>query len=282
MASQIQYIILDGELVEKQSALTPIFESRSGKYGDGFFETIHFFDSKLLYFHLHHQRLTKTARLLKFDLPEHWNETFFEDKIAQLARANNVEFGRVSIQFRRDTEGYYLPLDKRFRFHISIEKQQNRDAVYELNEKGLVLGEYRELTKTSNFTSGLKTCNALIYVLASMHAKIHQFDECLIFNEEGRVAEGVSSNIIIVKQDTIVTPPFSEYGIDGVMKKVIMQKAAAYGYKTEEYAIYAEDLFSSDEVWFCNVMQGLRWVGEYRGKVFQNAVAKNLSSILSK
>lgn len=280
--SKGKYVILDGEIAELEKTLYPLFQERSGKYGDGFFETIHFFDNKPLYFHLHFQRLAKTARLLKFDLPAHWDEAFFETQIGKLASANKVEFGRVSIQFRRDTEGHYLPLDKRFRFHISIEKGLKRDWVYQLNEQGLALGEYRELTKTSNFTSGLKTSNALIYVLASIHAKIHQFDECLIFNDEGRVAEGIKSNIIIVKQDTLVTPPFSEYGIDGVMKKVIMQKAVAYGYKTEEYPIYAEDLFSSEEVWFCNVMQGLRWVGEYRGKVFQNAVAKNLSSILSK
>ena len=57
MASQIQYIILDSELVDSQSELVPIYENRSGKYGDGFFETIHLFDSKPLYLHLHYQRL---------------------------------------------------------------------------------------------------------------------------------------------------------------------------------------------------------------------------------
>jgi branched-chain amino acid aminotransferase len=275
------YVIIDGELILEDSSTQLNFNGRSVKYGDGFFETIHYHHSKALFLHLHAQRMIKTAKLLKFDFPAHWMPTFFDDQIQKLAAANHVNNGRINIVFTRDTEGFYLPLDKKFRYQISLTPAADKEEVYILNETGLKLGEYRELIKTSNYLSSLKTNNGLIYVMAALYAKANQLDECLIFNDVGRVAEAVSSNIILVKNDTLITPPFSEYGIDGVMKKVLFQKASAYGYKVEEYPIYPEDLYSCDEVWLTNVMKGIQWVGDYRGKSFGNSVATNIISLLN-
>lgn len=275
------YVIIDGELVLKDSSTQLDFNGRAVKYGDGFFETIHYNRSKALFLHLHTQRMIKTAKLLKFDFPAHWMPTFFEDQIKKLAAANHINNGRINIVFTRETEGFYLPLDKKFRYQINIEPGNEKSDVYALNEEGLKLGEYRELIKTSNYLSSLKTNNGLIYVMAALYAKANQLDECLIFNELGRVAEAISSNILLVKNETIITPPFSEYGIDGVMKKVVFQKAAAYGYQVEEYPIYPEDLFSAEEVWLTNVMKGVQWVSDYRGKTYGNAVATNIISLLN-
>ncbi len=282
MSLSSAYVILDGEIVKHQSSLVPIYSSRAAKYGDSFFETVKIFNKKALYFHLHFQRLAKTANLLKYDLPDNWNEAFFEELMLKLINANNAENGKVNIIFSRDTEGLYLPKDKKFRLFMSINAEAKKDLAYDLNEKGLALGEYRELVKNSNFTSTLKTGNSLLYVLASIYSKNNKLDESLIFNEYGRVAECISSNIILVKNDVLITPPIAEYGLDGIMKKVIFQKAEAYGYQTQQYPIYSEDLFAASEVWLCNVVKGLQWVNEYRGKVFENALAKNMISILNK
>jgi len=274
------YVILDGEILKHTDTQIPIYSQRAAKYGDAFFETIKLQNSKALYLHLHFERAKKTATLLKFDFPESWNVNYFESLIQKICQANKISNGKINLLFSRDTEGLYLPSNKSFRYFMSLESLD--EELYVLNEKGLNIGEYRELIKNSNFTSTLKTSNALIYVLAAIYAKHHQFDECLIFNEAGRVAECISSNIMLVIKDKIVTPPFSEYGLDGVMKKVIIQKAEAYGYLTEQYPIYAEDLFAADEVWCTNVMKGLQWVGEYRGKTYQNAIAKNVVALLNK
>jgi len=275
-----QYVILDGEIVKYTDTQIPIYSQRAAKYGDSFFETIKLQNGQPLYLHLHFERAKKTATLLKFDFPDNWTVNYFETLINKLCQANKISNGKVNLLFSRDTEGLYLPLNKGFRYFMSVESSQ--EELYVLNEKGLQIGEYRELTKNNNFTSTLKTSNALIYVLAAIYAKHHRFDECLIFNEAGRVSEFISSNIMLVIKDKIITPPFSEYGLDGVMKKVILQKADAYGYPTEQYPIHSEDLFSADEVWCTNVIKGLQWVGEYRGKTYQNALAKNVVALLNK
>ena len=275
------YVIKNGEILEADQVSTSYF-GRSNKYGDGFFETIYLFNGNILYWHLHYQRLSKTAKLLQYDLPAAWDSPFFEQQIVKLASANNIITGRVTIHFNRDVEGYYLPTGSGFHYLIQIVPQQNEGLPYQLNEEGLVLGEYRELIKTSNYTSTLKTSNALIYVLAAIDAKKHKWDESLIFNEYGRVAECVSSNIVLCFDDKLVAPSFGEYGIDGVMRHVLFQKAEAYGYRTELYPIYPEDLFSAQEVWLTNVMKGITWVKEYKGKQYSNDKASQLLGLLNK
>lgn len=275
------YIIANGDLVQESDIHASYF-GRAVKYGDGFFETIYLHETKLLYFHLHFERLSKTARLLQFSLPDSWNIEFFEKQIRKLASANKIKSGRVNIVFSRDVEGKYYPNGKGFYYFMKIESKENNGLAYNFSNEGLNLGEYRELVKNSNFTSTLKTNSALIYVLASLYSHKHKFDECLIFNEFGRVAECISSNIILIKKDKLISPPFSEYGLDGVMKKVIFQKADAYGYETSQYPIFAEDLFAADEIWLSNVMNGLRWVQNYRGKSYQSSLAQQMIALLNK
>lgn len=275
------YVIKNGELVLEDDAKTSYF-SRAVKYGDGFFETIFLFNGKPLYWHLHAQRLLKTSKLLQFNFPKDWNESYFLEMILKVAKANKISTGRVTIVFSRDVEGYYLPTGKGFHYLIQVKKLDLVDNPYQLNEKGIVLGEYRELVKNSNFTSTLKCNNALIYVLASLYASKNGYDETLIFNEQARVSECISSNIILYTNGKLITPPFNEYGVDGIMKTVLLQKASAYGYKVDQYPIHPEDLFSAQEIWLTNVMSGLRWVKEYRGKHYSNDSALQMIGLLNK
>jgi branched-chain amino acid aminotransferase len=276
-----KYAIKNGEIHEESSLKTSYF-SRSVKYGDGFFETIYLFNGKILYWHLHAERLAKTAKLLHFNLPQDWDANYFSEMILKLAKSNDISSGRVTIVFTRDVEGYYLPTGNGFHYVIQVSKMNKKDKPYELNSEGLKLGEYRELIKNSNYTSTLKCNNAMIYVMASLFASKQGFDETLIFNENGRVSECISSNIILLKNGSLVTPPFNEYAIDGIMKKVVLQKAEAYGYKVDQYPIHSEDLFSAQEVWLTNVIKGLQWVKEYRGKVFEDNSAKQMVSLINK
>ncbi len=276
------YIIFNGDLKLHDEFTSPIYSSRAAKYGDSFFETIKLFKGLPLNFYLHFQRIVKTAKLLKYDLPEMWDESFFEALIAKMLRANEVEYGKINIIFSRDTNGLYMPNDKVFNLFMSVMEEKHSLQAYTLNEIGLKLGEYRELIKNSNFTSTLKTGNALTYVLAAIYAKNNKYDECLLFNENGRVAECISSNIILIKNEALISPPIAEYGLDGVMKKVVFQKAEAYGYITQHYPIFAEDLFNASEIILTNSVQGIQWVGNYRGKSYLCPIAKNLLSILNK
>jgi branched-chain amino acid aminotransferase len=92
----------------------------------------------------------------------------------------------------------------------------------------------------------------------------------------------VASNLFVVKGEFILTPPISEYCIDGVMRKVVMHLADAYGYSLQERPLSEIDLTSAEEIFTTSATRGIRWVGNFQGKVLKNAVAKVIYDQLTK
>ncbi len=252
--------------------------SRGYRYGDGFFESMKWSNGRVLHYDLHLARIHKSAMLLQLNLPEGINENLLEHWISDTADQAGISNARIRCTIFREAEGYYVPENSTVT--IVTEISEIAESSYEWNEKGLLLGAYKELTKNANFTSALKTTSSLIYVLAGIYARENGFDECIIFNDQGRIAECISCNLFAVNGEFISTPPLSEYCVDGVMRKVVMQLAEAYGYTVIEQPLSEITLISADEIFITNASRGIRWIGEFQGKKFTNHVAKVLSEKL--
>lgn len=267
---------------EKVTADSPLLkpDSRSYRYGDGFFESIKYSNHRLLHSALHFIRIRKTAMLLKMQLPEGFNQEFLENMLEKTCAENGISHARIRCTFYRDCNGLYTPISSECSYIIEIMKTDS--ARYDWNEQGIRLGAFRELTKNGNFTSTLKTTSALTYVMAGIYAKENDFDDCIIFNDQGRIAETVASNIFMVSGEFIKTPPLSEYCLDGVMRKVIMQQAQSYGYTIQEQPITEISLQSADEIFLSSATRGIRWVGTFGGKKYGHTTARVLSNLLNR
>jgi branched-subunit amino acid aminotransferase/4-amino-4-deoxychorismate lyase len=263
------------------SGTEPLFtpDSRSYRYGDGFFESMKMAHGAVLHIDKHMSRIHKSALLLKFTLPENFDSVELGNRIRETAASQSIEHARVRCTLLRESDGLYTPIANNARIIIEITKTDQ--ALYDYNATGLNLGSYSEMTKNANFISTLKTTSSLLYVMAGIHAKEHGFDECVIFNENGRIAESISSNIFTVSGEFINTPPLSEYCVDGVMRKVVIQLAQAYGYTVLEQPISEITLNTADEIFLTSATRGIRWVGEYKGKRYRNTVSRILSDRLN-
>jgi branched-chain amino acid aminotransferase len=254
--------------------------SRSYRYGDGFFESMRFELGCIQYSDLHESRIRKSAMLLKMEMPRDFDLQSLETDIHEMLTSQNIASASVRCTFFREGEGRYKPENPSTQVITEVKATDFRG--YPLNETGLKLGMYSELSKNANFTSTLKTNSALTYVMAGIHAAENNWDECVIINDSGRIAETVSSNIFTVNGEFINTPPLSEYCVDGVMRRVVMQLAGAYGYSVQENPITAISLSAADEIFISNAVKGIQWVGEYGGKSYKNATAKKLADMLNK
>lgn len=254
--------------------------SRSYRYGDGFFESMRYEQGCIQHADLHESRIRKSAMLLKMDLPRDFNLQILETDIKEMLDSKNVASASVRCTFFREGEGRYTPVNQSTQ--IITEVSDTKFRGYPLNEKGLSLGLYSELSKNANYTSTIKTNSALTYVMAGIHAEENNWDECVIMNDSGRIAETVSSNIFTVNGEFINTPPLSEYCVDGVMRKVVMQLAGAYGYSVQENPITLISLSAADEIFISNAIKGIQWVETFGGKTYKNATARKLSDMLNK
>jgi branched-chain amino acid aminotransferase len=251
------------------------YRSRIHRYGDGFFETMKFFRGNIRHAHLHAERIRKSLLLLKMPSTDVSTDEIFqliEDQIRDL----HWSAARIRLSYYRESDGFYTPENARLLYYIEIQALEQEG--YPLNEKGLVVGNYSELTKNENYLSLLKTQSSLLYVMAGIHAKENGWDECVIFNQVGRVCEAISGNIFCVVGDFILTPPLNEHCIDGVMRKVVLDCAKSYGYQIFERPISEIELNSSTEIFITNALKGIQWVANYRGKELRNSYAKVIST----
>jgi branched-chain amino acid aminotransferase len=269
--------LYNGQPVSPQD---PIFSasSRVHRYGDGFFETMRFFGGRLQHSYHHEQRVLKSLMLLKMQEPD-GGFSKLEQQIEALCASAGVKSARVRVSFLREADGFYTPKNQYTSTLVEILELDYEG--YPLNHSGLILGNYKELSKNSNFLSFLKTSSSLIYVMAGIHAKEQQWDDCIIYNEMGRVCETVSANIFCVSGDFIVTPPLSEYCIDGVMRKTVMDLARSYGYDVVERELTELDLSGCREIFLTSAAMGIQWVGDYMGKKLVCVAGKVLSDKLN-
>lgn len=273
------YFLINGEEVASSSPyFTP--ESRGYRFGDGFFESMRFINNRIYHLPLHVIRIRKSAMLLQIDLPENFDEDWMEKQIVDFCKNHSINNAFVRFTFLRDAQGRYLP--EQSNCEIIAEITPATETGFTFNEIGLKLGSFKELSKNSNFISTLKTTSSLMYVLASLYAKKNLYDDCVVYNDYGRIAETSRANIFVVSGEFVITPPISEYCIDGVMRKVVLQLADAYGYTISEQPLSEMHLQAADEIFITNAARGIQWVQEYKNKKYRNTCSKVLSELLNK
>ncbi|MBM3149864.1 MAG: hypothetical protein FJZ88_07570, partial [Chloroflexi bacterium] len=96
--------------------------------------------------------------------------------------------------------------------------------------------------------SQIKSTCCLENVLAIQEAKASGFDEALILNEKGMLAEGSTCNIFMVKDRTLVTPTLQSGALPGITREAVLELARSLQIKAEEREVHPEELTQADEV----------------------------------
>jgi len=242
---------------------------RAFVYGDLLFETIRVKDGLICFADKHFKRLLESAKVLKYETDTLTYDIFIQAITGKLAGNKNA---RIRFILYRKSDGFYTPVSNTIKWEIEI---------FPFVEVGKVcerLGVFTEYKKSCQQLSNLKSGNALIYVLAGLYAKQINVDDCLILNEYGRIAEAISSNIFILKDEVLITPPLSEGCVDGVMRKVLLDKAKQHGLEIEEKAIEQHNVMNADEVFLTNAINGIVSVNAFQSKIFSTNFTTNLKS----
>lgn len=261
------------------SALHLHADNRSFKYGDGLFETIFISNKKAAFLDLHLQRLKQGMELLRINIPEEWQIDFFQEKITALCVLNNFQHARCRLTVWRGGKGHYTPMSNDAQLLIELFRRPSGD--YLLNDTGLHLGEYNAISKPRNALSAFKTANALVYVLAAKYAHEQNIDDVVVLNDDGGIADCISSNIFLYRQNRLITPAVSEGGVNGIMKKVVMQVCRLEGIEISEQKLTPDELADGHEIFLTNAIHGIQWVKTFRQRTYYNNFSKDLIYIIN-
>jgi branched-chain amino acid aminotransferase len=110
------------------------------------------------------------------------------------------------------------------------------------------------------------TANYANSALAKMEALAGGYDEAILLNTQGMVAEGPGENIFRVKDDVLSTPPASSGILRGITRDTVIQFASDLKLRFYRNDATKEELYTSDEVFFSGTAAGIAKVREIDGR----------------
>jgi branched-chain amino acid aminotransferase len=226
--------------------------------GWGIFTTLRISRGEAFAYERHWRRLEKDAALTRLPMP--YTAAKVRVHLHEVIRANQVTEGCARIYLVYNTVGFWQ----------SDEKQPQVDLI--IYSAGLP--EHRETVRlalrehgrhATSPLAGVKSISWLNNVWAVSEAAREGFDEVVMLNERGEVAECTSANIFAVKSEKILTSPLNSGCLEGVTRGILMEIAPEAGVSVVEQALRPEDLYSADEVFISSTNRNLISASEIAG-----------------
>ena len=254
-------IFLNGRLVDLRDARIDA-RDRGLLLGDGLFETLLCRSGRPLDLAPHFQRLAEGARRLGIPLAMTEDET--ARAIAALLDAEALTDGtaalRITLTRGPGARGLLPPRDGDPTVMISAEAwSRPGPAAAAVIAAGVRRNEHSPC-------ASLKTLNYLDNVVARREAEERGADEALMLNTAGRLCCGSASNLFLVLDDRLATPPLADGALPGITRAAILERAPHLGIAVEERPLPAQALASARGLFVTNSLIGLRCVTSVDGK----------------
>ncbi len=245
-------IWMDGHKVPWRDANVHVL-THTLHYGVGAFEGIRAYETPngTAIFRLedHIQRLFDTAHILHMDIP--YEQATIRDACVENVRENKLDSAYIRPLVYYGSEGMGLHASN-LSVHVAIASwfwgaYLGADAL----EKGIRI-------KTSSYTRHLvnsvmcraKACgNYINSILALQEAARDGYDEALLLDNEGMVAEGSGENIFIVRKGVLYTPEITS-SLEGITRDTILRLAREDGIEVREKRITRDEIYIADECFF--------------------------------
>lgn len=238
-------IYIDGKFFAEQDAKVSVFD-HGLLYGDGIFEGIRFYNSRVFRLEEHLERLWDSARSICLEIP--MSMPAMTEAVLETIRQNDLRDGYIRLIVTRGVGNLGLnPAQCKKPSVIIIVATV---ALYppETYAHGLtVVTCATRRTSPSALNPAVKSLNYLNNVMARIEANLAGADEALMLNEAGNVSECTADNVFVIKHGQIFTPPISAGALRGITRSVVFELAAEMGVRITETDITRHDVFIADE-----------------------------------
>lgn len=245
-----KFVWMDGSMVPWEDANVHVL-SHALHYGTGVFEGIRAYQtsSGTAVFRLtdHMDRLHRSAKAYQMELE--WSVEDLSKAAKELLIANGLESGYVRpIVFLELGAVGLNPANARVRSAIITWEW----GAY-LGEEGVRRGiraavsSWRRFS-ADTFPNAKATGTYINSILAKSEAIHNGYDEAIMLNTDGVIAEGSGENIFLVRDGVVYTPPISSGCLDGITRDSVATLLAEEGYRVVETTMHRSDLYYCDEL----------------------------------
>ncbi|MHC4721221.1 MAG: aminotransferase class IV [Planctomycetota bacterium] len=241
-------VFLNDKLVDADKA--SISAADSGfLYGAGLFETMRSHKGVVFCLKDHLDRLFFSAASLSIE--HSYDRKYIADAIYKLLKANKLADARLRLTL---TSGPMAEEEEERRATLLITAAKFKPYPPEYYRHGVlvVLCPFRQNTAEPIY--GHKTTNYFSRMIALNLARCKRAAESLWFTIDNRLAEGCISNVFLVKDSALYTPPIRTPVLAGVARKTVCEIAVKNSIKLVEKDLYISDVLDADEMFLTNVI----------------------------
>ncbi|HEX4488112.1 MAG TPA: aminotransferase class IV [Terriglobales bacterium] len=227
--------------------------------GWGLFTTIRILEGVPFAFERHWQRLRRDSECTHCPLP--FDEDSVREDLGKVLQANRVQEGCARIYFIYNQTGFWRSSESFPQVDLLIcssDLPVHKDLVR--------LGLREHGRHAASPLAGVKVTSWLNNVWSLHEAQQAGFDEVVLLNERGEVAECTAANIFCARGGKVLTPPLTSGCLAGITRSVMLDAGPKTGTSIEEHVLFPEDLYSADEVFISSTNRNLVAVGEIAGR----------------
>ncbi len=260
-------VFLNGNYLPADEARISLFDG-GYLYGDGMFETVRLYAGRPFDLDGHLARLAGNVAALDYAWrPE---PAVFAEVIAELARRNGLAGADARCRITVSRGGSHhdpLPLDRHAELSptVSVYVVPLDPALARWQSEGVGV-----LTMSAGFSRGafpqLKTLNYLTTVTALRLAHADGCHEALLLDADGQVLEGATSNIFLVRDGGLATPPLELGLLAGRTRGILLAAAAEAGLPSREVPFTPAEITAADEAFLCGSVKEIVPIVQVDGK----------------
>jgi len=240
------WIWFDGELVPWKDAKIHVL-THGLHYASSVFEGQRAYGGEIFRLTDHSKRLKRSGEILGFEIP--WTVEQIDEACREVLRANNLEDAYVRPLAWRGSEQMGVSAQKS-KIHLAIACWYW--GAY-FGEEALMKGLRLDISSwrrpapytapTESKASGLY----MICTLARHQAQAKGYDDALMFDWRGQVAEGTGANAFFVR-DGVLHTPIPDCFLNGITRQTVIELAQKRGIEVQERVIWPEELESFEQM----------------------------------
>ncbi len=259
MADRDGFIWFDGKIVPWREVKAHVL-THALHYGSAVFEGERIYDGRVFRLAAHSARLINSARLLDYELP--WTRAEIEEATRAVVKANGLQTGYVRpIAWRGSEVLGVSAIGTSVHLAIAPWAQEGRLSV-QVKPGGInvTMAKYRR-PAPDVAPGGAKAAG--LYIICGIEkdrALKAGFDDALMLDWQGRLAESTGANIFLAMGNRLVTPKVENF-LDGITRRAVIGMAARRGWSVDERAVMPGELAEASEVFLCGTAAEIVPVG---------------------
>ncbi|WP_456448620.1 D-amino acid aminotransferase [Thiolapillus sp.] len=259
-------LYLNGEFIPEDQARVSVMD-RGFLFGDGVYEVIPAYAGLPFRLREHLNRLSNSLAAIRMTPPldhEQWSQI-----LHQLLQQRGSEDQQIYLQITRGAYGkrlHAIPESVQPTVMAMASPINRRDP--ELVARGMSVITLEDIRWQR---CDIKTITLLANILAQSQAREEGADEAILVRD-GLANEGTASNLFMVKDGLIITPPKSPHLLPGITRDLVLELAMDAGIPYAEASISADELETADEIWITSSTKEVMPVTRLNGKPVANGV----------